>query len=105
MCRRDDTYHVPCGHWGDKTNSSPCAVGLSNTTLLKLGCHNSVTEGCIRVDVLCRGCKFKQEERSKTLEPALTEPVTQREADRKRLLEIEAKCKRLRDDKNRRRGP
>ncbi len=92
----DDTYHAPCGHWGPQTNSSPCAIGYSNSTFLRLGCHNKVTEGCIRVDAICFRCKFKkQEEPKKALERAVKQQRAEEEAERKRLLEIEEEKRKI----------
>ena len=63
MCRLDETWHVTCGHWGHKRNVSPCAIGLSNPSMLLLGCWHSTTEGCSRVNTQCPSCRFREERR------------------------------------------
>lgn len=89
MCRLDETWHVPCQHWGPRRNVSPCAVGLSSPIFLVQGCLDSTTEGCSRVHTPCPPCRFrkKREERTSTKNTAQEQPERQ-ERDRHAQLGI-----------------
>lgn len=62
MCRLDETWHVPCGHWGPRRNVSPCAVGHNR----QKGCLHSTIEGCSRVYTLCPSCEYRVKREGKT---------------------------------------
>lgn len=63
MCIVADTFHVPCEHWGSKTNVEPCARALGQAGLSK-GCWDSRTEGVIRSLTICASCQRRETRRS-----------------------------------------
>jgi hypothetical protein len=80
MCRLDETWHVPCGHWGVRRNVSPCAIGMTNRRYRLIGCLHSTTEGCSRVPELCPSCKYrKMREEGAATEASTPEPVQRQE--------------------------
>lgn len=66
MCRLDESWHVPCGHWGPRRNVSPCANGQVGQIIRIKGCIHSTTEGCSRVNTLCPSCKYLRKREGKT---------------------------------------
>jgi hypothetical protein len=65
MCHLDESWHVPCRHWGPRRNVSPCANGQVDQKVRIKGCLHSTTEGCSRVYALCPSCEYlgKREEK------------------------------------------
>jgi hypothetical protein len=59
MCRMDESWHVPCGHWGPRRNVSPCANGRVDQKIRVKGCLHSTIEGCSRVYKLCPSCEYR----------------------------------------------
>ena len=66
MCWLSETYHAPCGHWGNPALSSSCAAGSS----LRSGCWNSTVQGVLRLNTLCTACRYRASIR--TIEGSVT---------------------------------
>ncbi len=66
MCFTQDTYHVPCGHWGPRHNGEPCAAAIFQRGLSR-GCNNSRRDGIRRINSPCHACKRRQLRSRRTL--------------------------------------
>lgn len=63
MCLVEQTFHVPCGHWGENMNTDPCARAQGNTGLRK-GCWDATVEGVRRLDTMCSSCRRVQQNKA-----------------------------------------
>lgn len=59
MCVLESMFHVPCGHWGGKLNSLPCARAKGSIGLTQ-GCWDANAEGVVRLDTMCASCRRAQ---------------------------------------------
>lgn len=59
MCFLEETYHVPCGHWGSKINRFPCSRAIGHNGL-RQGCWNANVDGVVRLDTECIACHRRQ---------------------------------------------
>lgn len=62
MCIIADTFHAPCGHYGNSINAEPCARALGQVGLTK-GCWDSRREGVIRQPMKCSSCQYHEARR------------------------------------------
>lgn len=62
MCIIEETYHAPCGHWGPRINSYPCAIALGQPGRSS-GCWHGKLNGVARLDTKCIACTRVQAQR------------------------------------------